>query len=254
MNRMRAALFFLAAVVAGTCVAQRGGDMQAQILYAYQTEDLNRLRDLAQGLAAQVAAGGGGAALRYDLAHADYRYAELELAHHPARAEAAAADCTGELKALLARSPGSVEALALQSACDSQLAGLRRFEAVFYRHRADELLRRAYGLAPDNPRVVFIMAQTQLARARPGSTQYAQALARLRTATGLFTRSPATRSDAPGWGHAEAYLALGHELLNAGDVLGARNWIERSLIAAPDYKAARRELARLQARSAGAGR
>ena len=52
----------------------------------------------------------------------------------------------------------------------------------------------------------------------------------------------------PGWGHAEAYLALGHQLLQRGDVLGARNWIERALIAAPDYKAAQRELAPLERR------
>ncbi len=249
MNLMRAALFLAIAAAAAPCAAQRGGDMQAQILYAYQTEDLNRLRDLMQGLAARVAAGDGGAALRYDLAHADYRYAELALARHDERAaEAAAADCNGQLTALLERSPGSVEALALQSACDSELAALRRFEAVFYRHRARELLRRAYGLAPDNPRVVFIMAEGQLARAQPGSAPYAEALARLRTAARLFTQSPATQVDSPGWGHAEAYLALGGELLNAGDVQGARDWIERSLIAAPDYKAARRELARLKAR------
>ena len=249
MNLLRVILFFVAAVTSATCLAQRGGDMQAQILYAYQTEDLNRLRDLMQNLAANVAAGGHGAALRYDLAHADYRYAELELerARRGGDAEAAAADCDRELHALLARSRDNVEALALQSACDAQLAGFRRFEAVFYRHRADELLREAFKLAPDNPRVVFLMAKAELARAKPGSSRYADALARLRTAAHLFARSSATRIDAPGWGHAEAYLALGHELLNQGDVLGARNWIERSLIAAPDYKAARRELARLEA-------
>jgi len=40
-------------------------------------------------------------------------------------------------------------------------------------------------------------------------------------------------------------LALGRELLARGDQLGARNWIEKSLIVAPDYKAAQRQLALL---------
>jgi hypothetical protein len=40
-------------------------------------------------------------------------------------------------------------------------------------------------------------------------------------------------------------LALGRELQARGDQLGARNWIEKSLIAAPDYKAAQRQLALL---------
>jgi Tfp pilus assembly protein PilF len=61
----------------------------------------------------------------------------------------------------------------------------------------------------------------------------------------LFEDSSGTSLDAPGWGHAEAYLALGRELQKRGDHLGARNWIEKSLIAAPDYKAAQRQRALL---------
>jgi Tfp pilus assembly protein PilF len=70
-------------------------------------------------------------------------------------------------------------------------------------------------------------------------------LARLQLAAQLFDAASATSIDAPGWGHAEAYLALGRELQSRGDQLGARNWIEKSLIAAPDYKAAQRQLALL---------
>ena len=46
------------------CVeAQEGGDLQAQILYAYQTEDINELGNLMQNLDNQVKAGGADAAL-----------------------------------------------------------------------------------------------------------------------------------------------------------------------------------------------
>ena len=61
----------------------------------------------------------------------------------------------------------------------------------------------------------------------------------------LFDVTSATSIDTPGWGHAEAFLALGRELQARGDQLGARNWIEKALIAAPDYKAAQRQLALL---------
>ena len=44
-------------------VAQEGGDMQAQILYAYQSEDTNQLASLVQNLVNQVKAGGADAAL-----------------------------------------------------------------------------------------------------------------------------------------------------------------------------------------------
>ncbi len=71
------------------------------------------------------------------------------------------------------------------------------------------------------------------------------AFAELQLAAQLFEQSSGTSIDTPGWGHAEAYLALGRELQARGDHLGARNWIEKSLIAAPDYKAAQRQLALL---------
>jgi hypothetical protein len=38
---------------------------------------------------------------------------------------------------------------------------------------------------------------------------------------------------------------LGRQLELRRDVLGARNWIEKALIVAPDYKAARRQLTAL---------
>ena len=50
-----AALLLLAAAAS----AQQGGDLQAQILYAYQTEDGNSLSNLIQDLATQAQGGGG---------------------------------------------------------------------------------------------------------------------------------------------------------------------------------------------------
>ncbi len=44
--------------VALPCVAQLGGDLQAQILYGFQTEDLNQLTDLLQSLSTEVKADG----------------------------------------------------------------------------------------------------------------------------------------------------------------------------------------------------
>ena len=84
-----------------------------------------------------------------------------------------------------------------------------------------------------------------LRHAKPGSPQGQRGFAELRSAAELFEQSSGTREDAPGWGHAEAYLALGRELQIRGDHLGARNWIEKALIAAPDFKTAQRQLASL---------
>jgi tetratricopeptide (TPR) repeat protein len=226
--------------------AQEGGDLQAQILYAYQTEDLNQLADLVQALSAQVKDGDAGPAVRYHLAHAEYRYAGLLGAKRAHDAERALADCTVQLNALLDKTPDSVEAEILSGACYGALADYRRLEAVLLRARAQDRLHAAETRAPRNPRLLLLTATEDLARAKPGTVDAQTAFARLQLAAQLFDETTATDLDKPGWGHAEAYLALGTQLLSRGDRLGARNWIEKALIAAPDYKAAARAQAQLQ--------
>jgi tetratricopeptide (TPR) repeat protein len=237
--------FLLLLCVAGAPLhAQRGGDLQAQILYAFQSEDINELANLIQTLQTQEQAGTADSAVRYHLAHADYRLALLSGEAHPRNAETALNECIDQLKPLLEQ-VNSVEALALQSACYSNLVKYRKFEAVLYRSRAADRLRAAFKLAPKNPRVLYLSAIDALARANPGYPESNLAFEQLELSAQLFEQSSATTIDTPGWGHAEAYLELGRQLESRGDVLGARNWIEKALIMAPDYKAARRQLATL---------
>ena len=139
----------------------------------------------------------------------------------------------------------SAEALALQSACYGELAKERHLEAVLLRSHAEERLKSAFELAPRNPRVLYLMAMDEFARSKPKSQESQRAFATLQQAAQLFEQSSATRADVPGWGHAEAYLALGTQLAARGDMLGARNWIEKALIVAPEYKAAQKQLAML---------
>jgi tetratricopeptide (TPR) repeat protein len=232
-------------VLTSVSTAQQGGDLQAQILYAYQTEDSNSLTNLVEDLTSRVKADAGDAALRYHLAHAQYRRGLLAQAAHGHDAEAAFSDCIDGLKPLLSQDVKSVEPMVLQSACYSRLADHRKLEAVLLRSRADERLKAALALSPRNPRAVFFASQEGERQGKPGSAELQHAFAQLELAVKLFDESSATNIDTPGWGHAEAYLALGRELLARGDQLGARNWIEKSLIVAPDYKAAQRQLALL---------
>jgi tetratricopeptide (TPR) repeat protein len=225
--------------------AQQGGDLQAQILYAYHTEDTNSLANLIQDLSAQVKTDARDATLRYHLAHAQYRRGLLAGLGNAHDAESAFADCIDQLKPILSQDVKSVEALVLQSACYAGLANHRKIESVLLRSRSDGRLNAALGLAPHNPRAVFLSSMDGLRQAKPGTVLRQQAFAQLQLAAQLFDSSSATSIDAPGWGHAEAYLALGRELQSRGDQLGARNWIEKSLIAAPDYKEAQRQLAQL---------
>jgi Flp pilus assembly protein TadD len=116
---------------------------------------------------------------------------------------------------------------------------------VLLRSKADERLNAAFKLEPRNPRVLYFVAESALSRSKPGSPERERAFAELLESAKIFDQSSATRNDVPGWGHAQAYLALGVQLQERGDTLGARNWIEKSLIVAPDYKAAQRQMASL---------
>jgi len=225
--------------------AQLGGDLQARILYAFQVEDANQLTALIQTLGNQLRAGGEDPALRYHLAHAQYRFGLLVAESRAKEAEAAFRDCTTQLKAVLLQDSSSAEAMALQSACYSHLARYEKLQAVLDRSRAAERLDQAARLAPRNPRVAYLQALAAIEKAPAGSADDRGALEQLQRAVQLFEETSATSEDVPGWGHAEAYLELGRRLQMRGDAVAARNWIERSLIAAPDYKAAQRQLSTL---------
>ncbi len=215
--------------------SQQGGDLQAQIQYAFHVEAANQLANLIQTLSTQVQAGGADSTLRYHLAHAEYRAGLLAAETGAPGAPSSFTECIEQLKPVLQQDGNSVEALALQSACYSNLARLKKLESMLLRSRAADRLKAAFKLAPRNPRVLYLMAMDA------DSDSFAQ----LQLAAQIFERSSATRVDEPGWGNAEAYLELGRCLQSRGDILGARNWIEKSLIAAPDYKAAQRQLATL---------
>jgi len=244
-SKYRGAAALLGLFAACPLVAQMGGDLQAQILYAYQTEDANELADLRQSLATQVKDEPGDSSLRYQLGHADYRYALIVEPKDARAASQAFADCVEQLKLVVSADERSVEGLVLESACLQELSAYRKVEGVLLRSEAADRLARAAKLAPRNPRVLLLRASNGLAHAAPGSSEAAAAFADLALAAKLFEESSATSVDTPGWGHAEAYLALGREYLQRGDVLSARNWIEKSLISAPDYRAAQRERAAL---------
>ena len=222
--------------------AQEGGDIQAQILYAYHSEDTNSLANLIQEMSAKLRDTDDNA-LRYHLAHAQYRLGELSVGSH--RAESAYSECIDDLKPLLKKDVKSAEVLILQGACYGELADLSPMQSVLLRSRAADRLQAAAALEPRNPRLLLIESTQGLEHSKADSQRHKEALAQLNMAVQEFDDSSATRVDAPGWGHAQAYLAMGRSCLARGDSIGARNWIEKSLLAAPNYKAAQRQLALL---------
>jgi len=222
-------------------LAQTGGDMQAQILYAWQSTDMNRLQALRQSLQQSAQGAHVATGALYHLAHADYRIALLRLFLNHSGAERPLQDCVRELSDLLRSDPASAEAMILQAACYVQLAPLRRLQSAYLQLRATQRLGRAEELSPGNPRAALVQAQQELqARGATGPVP-----GELDKAARLFEGILTTSSNAPDWGDAETYLMLGHAWRVQGDMVEARNWIEKALIVAPDFKAARMELALL---------
>lgn len=217
--------------------AQEGGDLQARILYASQTQDLATLREIQRTLSESIQAGSPSVATRYHLAHADYRMAQLMGSTGKERLE----ECVSQLDELLKTAENSSEALVLQSLCYVELASIKKLQASLLRARATERIDRASKLAPRNPRVLLVRALGKIRPVNPRPPIPRE----LEECVAIFERSSATGNDAPGWGHAEAYLLMGHELRIRGDIDGARNWIEKALIAAPDFKSAQVELTQL---------
>jgi tetratricopeptide (TPR) repeat protein len=245
MCKVGIVLFMVLAFAAVPGHAQEGGDLQAQIVYAFHVEDTNLLVNLVQTLATQANSGGADPALRYQLAHAQYRVGLLVGEKHTKEAAAAFGDCVDELKRVLEQDAMSAEALALQSACYAGLAKYKSLEAVLLRSHATERIGAALRIAPRNPRVLYLAAMDGFARSKSGSVENQRAFGELELAVQLFDQSSTTGIDAPSWGHAEAYLEFGIQLQSRGDLLGARNSIEKALIFAPDFKAAQRQLANL---------
>ena len=231
----------VAAGISPAARAQEGGDLQVQILYAYQTLDANQLLEIKQNLSNALHTGKAGPAERYHLAHADWRLADLTGAARKDQAQRALQECVDQLGILLEADRASVESLALQSICDSELANFKKMQSAVLRSRAAERLAEARKIAPRNPRVKLVLALSKL----EGVSSSDVIPRELAEAAEAFEQSPATSNETPGWGHAETYLRYGHELRLRGEFLGARNWLEKALIAAPDYKAAQSELALL---------
>src|SRR3979490_2113332 len=125
-NLMVSALLLFATAAS----AQLGGDLQAQILYAYHTEDTNSLANLIQDLGAQLKEDARDASLRYPLGHAQYRLGLLAGDGNAHDAETAFADCIDRLKPVLSQDVKSVEALVLQSACSAGLADHRKIASA----------------------------------------------------------------------------------------------------------------------------
>jgi hypothetical protein len=120
------------------------------------------------------------------------------------------------------------EAWVLVAAC-AQVAGDRS--------RRERALALARERDDDNPRIALVQAWAVMQEAGADAPKRAAAATQLEAVVAAFeTWTPSL--DDPDWGYAEALMALAAAALERGQARIARDFIERALLQAPDYRAA----------------
>ncbi len=213
----------------------------------YFQQNAAALRSLAAGL------GDGGAAApeaksgkwrSYYGALLAYRLALLSR-NDVARAWPYTDRCVHQLNRVLVIDTGSAEAMALQSACLALQSRLDPWRSPLAAPLSLMRIDKALRLAPDNPRVLLLGALA--AGDRPGffGGDARQSFTLMRRAASAFERQSGQPRGLPGWGAADAFTDLAQEYLLRGRAVAARNVLERALLVAPDFAAARQMMARI---------
>jgi tetratricopeptide (TPR) repeat protein len=125
--------------------------------------------------------------------------------------------------------------MALQSACLRTLGNLTPWKPLAAPKSTGQM-EKAAKLAPKDPRVLLLQALQDDEGGRIG----AEAIGKLKKAAAAFEAERQGVERTPGWGAAEVYVYLGRGYLQQGDVLAARDALERALLIAPDFAMARR--------------
>ena len=242
MKAFSGAAFVLSLALVGASTAHATDvdwmDVEGRIQYGFYTEDARALGAVVSQLSG--AEGGEDPLRHYYVGLANYRLSMVIAAKDKTRAREAAARCVSRLDAAVTSKSDFAEGLALQSACLRTLSNLTAWKPLAGSKSTGQM-ERAAKLAPKDPRVLLLQA---LENGEGGKVD-ASAIAKLQKAAAAFEVERQGVDRTPGWGAAETYAYLGRGYLEQGDVLAARDALERALLIAPDFALARRLLQKI---------
>jgi tetratricopeptide (TPR) repeat protein len=208
-------------------------DIEGRIQYGFYTEDARSLSDVVSQLSGP--SGGDDPLLHYYVGFANYRLSAVLAAKDKTRAREAAARCVSRMDEAVRGKANVAEGLALQSACLRELANLTPWKPLAGPKSLGQM-ERAIKLAPKDPRVLLLQA---LEHGEGGKID-GRAIVKLKKAAEAFEAERQGVDRTPGWGAAETYAYLGRGYLEQGDIVSARDALERALLIAPDFAMARR--------------
>ncbi len=213
-------------------------DVEGRIQYGFYTEDARAVSDVVNQLSAPES--GEDPMRHYYIGFANYRLSALLAGKDKVRAREAAARCVSRLDEAVRGKSNFAEGMALQSACLRELRNLTPFKPLAGVKSAGQM-EKALKLAPKDPRVLLLQA---LENGDAGKID-GVGITRLKKAAEAFEAERQGVDRTPGWGAAETYAYLGRGYLDQGDVLAARDALERALLIAPDFAYAKRLLTKI---------
>lgn len=218
-------------------------DAVARLQFAYFTGDTRSLEEVLTLLAEFEVGAGLAAAKSYQLAYGNWKLAQLhgeppdERPRPNAKSSAtkAAKACVQHAREAVAKDPRVADVYAIEAVCDdlASHAISRRTAGC----ASSKSMRTALTLGAENPRVNFVNALcSPEVEGDPGAVD------RWRAVVAKFEAAPPSQPGKPDWGHAEALTLLGESYLQRGDMVAARDVLERALVLAPDYRQAQKLL------------
>lgn len=233
----------LAAVSASAEETAEFDDAVARLQFAFFTADSRALEEVLGELAEFEANAGLTAAKSYQLAYGNWKLAELlgdprdQRARMSSKTTAskAARSCVQHARDAISKDSRIADIYAIEAVCDTFSPGpTRNGSSACTRSKS---MRTALTLGADNPRVQFIQALcTPEVEGNPA------AIDRWRKVVARFEAAPPSQPGKPDWGHAEALLLLGQGYVKRGEMVAARDVLERALVLAPDYREAQKLL------------
>jgi hypothetical protein len=239
VGRLVLPLLLVAAGSAPAASTAEFDDMVARLQFAFFTGDSRALDETLRELARFEADGSLAAAKSYQLAYGHWKLAQLLGDPENQRAQAqirtspgkAARTCVQHARDAISKDPRMADIYAIEAVCDTFSPGqASNGSSACLRSKS---MRTALTVGGDNPRVQFIHALCS-----PSLDTDPAAIERWRAVVSKFEAAPPSQPGKPDWGHAEALTVLGLRYLKRGEMVAARDVLERALVLAPDYRQA----------------